>query len=41
MPGSYVIAMTGAGTTTDFVGTTTVDAVPDTVAQVSVHLVPQ
>jgi hypothetical protein len=41
VPGSYVITMTGTGTTSTFVGTTTVDAVPNTVAQLSVHLVPE
>jgi hypothetical protein len=41
VPGSYVLTMTGTGTTATFVGTTTVDAVPDTVANVSVHLVPE
>ena len=41
VPGSYVITMTGTGATSTFVGTTTVDAVPDTVAAVSVHLVPE
>ncbi|MBM4281854.1 MAG: hypothetical protein FJ137_14230 [Deltaproteobacteria bacterium] len=41
VPGSYVVTLTGAGTTTTFVGSTTVDVVPDTVVRIPVHLVPQ
>jgi hypothetical protein len=41
VPGSYVVTLAGTGTTTTFVGSTTVDVVPATVVRIPVHLVPQ